>query len=83
MTVSKEIKEAGRRIKERKKRLYIGIMEQFTTEKEQRTNILPVIPLRGKVAFPQVAILFEVGRERTLHAIKRAVQTDSLVFILT
>ena len=57
-------------------------MEHYT-ENERRTNILPVIPLRGKVAFPQVAIMFEVGRERTLNAMKRATHSDSLVFIVT
>ena len=57
-------------------------MEHYT-ENERSTNVLPVIPLRGKVAFPQVAIMFEVGRQRTVNAIKRATQTDSLVFIAT
>lgn len=59
-------------------------MDNYTIENEYKTNILPVIPLRGKVAFPQVAVLFEVGRERTVNAIKRANrETDSLVFIVT
>ncbi len=59
-------------------------MEKYTIENERRTNIFPVIPLRGKVSFPKVSIMFEVGRERTLNAVKRAVDTtDSLVFIAT
>lgn len=37
-----------------------------------RTNILPVIALRGKVAFPHASISFEVGREMTLKAVERA-----------
>ena len=32
----------------------------------------PLIPLRGKVAFPNVNISFEVGRAKTLKAIKHA-----------
>lgn len=48
----------------------------------QRTNILPVIPLRGKVAFPNTSIAFEVGREMTLKAVERAsADADKLVFI--
>ncbi len=47
-----------------------------------RTNILPVIPLRGKVAFPNTNISFEVGREMTLKAVNRAsASADKLVLI--
>ena len=49
-----------------------------------RTNLLPVIPLRGKVAFPLSNITFEVGREMTLKAVEKAsASTDKLVFICT
>ncbi len=49
-----------------------------------RTNVLPVIPLRGKVAFPHTTITFEVGREKTLKAVQRATASeDKLVFICT
>ncbi len=48
----------------------------------KRTNLLPVIPLRGKVAFPNTNIIFEVGREMTLNAVNRAQATeDKLVMI--
>ena len=47
-----------------------------------RTNILSIVPLRGKVAFPGTIISFEVGRDITLKAIERAsAGTDRLVFI--
>ena len=53
-------------------------------EINQTTNILPVIPLRGKVAFPHAPISFEVGRETTLKAVDRATSRgDRLVFICT
>ena len=49
-----------------------------------KTNILPVIPLRGKVAFPHTTVTFEVGREMTLKAVERASQSaDRQVFICT
>ncbi|MBR6703737.1 MAG: endopeptidase La [Clostridia bacterium] len=49
-----------------------------------RTNILPVIPLRGRVAFPNNLISFEAGREMTLKAIERASLTeDKQVLICT
>ena len=59
-------------------------MENYTIKNTQRTNILPVIPLRGKVAFPHTTVTFEVGRETTLTAIQRAnEQADKLVLICT
>ena len=50
----------------------------------KRTNILPVIPLRGRVAFPNNLISFEAGREMTLKAIERAsLSEDKQVLICT
>ena len=50
--------------------------------KEVRTNILPIIPLRGRVAFPHNSITFEVGRAVTMKAIQRASDSaDKLCFI--
>ena len=49
-----------------------------------QTNLLPIVPLRGKVAFPHTTISFEVGRKMTLTAIDRASSSeDRLVFIIT
>jgi len=59
-------------------------MENHDKKNEIRTNLLPVIPLRGKVAFPHVATGFDVGREMTIKAIERAGENgDKLVFICT
>ena len=58
-------------------------MENYTINELQTTNQLPVIPLRGKVAFPHASVSFEVGRTVTLNAIQKAAETDKLVFILT
>ena len=35
------------------------------------TNLFPVVPLRGKVAFPNTNISIEIGRKMTLKAIDR------------
>ncbi len=58
-------------------------MENYTNNENKTTNILPIVPLRGKVAFPHTNISFEVGREITLKAIDRASNGDRLVLILT
>ncbi|MBE7080692.1 MAG: endopeptidase La [Clostridiales bacterium] len=53
-------------------------------EQEMTTNLLPVIPLRGKVVFPHTSITFEAGRKMTLKAIERATSGgDRLIFIIT
>ena len=44
-------------------------------------NIFPIIPLRGKVAFPHTSISFEVGREITLKAVDRSSACERTVFI--
>ncbi len=49
----------------------------------QTTNIYPVVALRGKVAFPRTEIQFEVGREMTVKAVRRALATDRKILILT
>ena len=59
-------------------------MENTNITMENTTNLLPIVPLRGKVAFPHTNISFEVGRKMTLKAIDRATNSgDRLVFILT
>ncbi len=50
---------------------------------ELTMNILPIVPLRGKVAFPHTNISFEVGREMTLNAVNKAAETDRIIFICT
>jgi ATP-dependent Lon protease len=41
---------------------------------------LPVVPLRGTVIFPGLAVPIGIGREATLRAIEAASQSDQLVF---
>ncbi len=58
-------------------------MENYTNKEFRTTNIYPVVPLRGKVAFPHTSISFEVGRDMTVKAIERASATDRTFLILT
>ena len=61
----------------------INTMENYTEKEIKTTNLLPIVPLRGKVAFPHTNISFEVGRDMTLKAIDRASASDRTVLILT
>ena len=51
-------------------------------EKAERLT-LPVIPLRGIVAFPSIPINFELEREFSKNACRAASSHDMLVFLLT
>ncbi len=44
---------------------------------------LPLIPLRDIVVFPGIMVPFVVGREASLNALKRAHETDRLIFLAT
>ncbi len=58
-------------------------MEMNATQEMNTLNIYPVVPLRGKVAFPHGSFSFEVGRETTVKAIERASSTERTLLILT
>jgi len=59
-------------------------MEKIMDKELLRTNILPIVALRGKIAFPRTTISFEVGRAITLKAVERAsASADRTLFICT
>ena len=59
----------------------IQLEEQYKTTNLKK-KALPLVPLRGKVAFPHTSISFEVGRDMTLKAIEQASATaDKYLFI--
>ena len=43
---------------------------------------LPVIPLRGLVPFPGVTIHFDIGREKSVRALDKAMNTNQRVFLV-
>jgi len=49
----------------------------------QKTEILPVVPLRGRVVFPDTTTSFDVGRIVSLTAVKVAAAADSRMFVCT
>ena len=46
---------------------------------EERT--LPLIPLRGMSVFPHMIIHFDVGREKSINALEKAMVDDSLILL--
>ncbi len=56
-------------------------MAKYIEKAEQLT--LPVIAIKGAVAFPSVTLSFEVSDEACIHAAEAAFETDSYVFVCT
>ena len=44
---------------------------------------LPVIPLRGMVAFPSMVLPLFIGRESSINAVESAADSDKLLFLVT
>lgn len=51
--------------------------------KEENMKTLPAVALRGLVVFPGMFIHFDVGREKSMNAFKRAIETDGKIFLVT
>ncbi|MGN1119633.1 MAG: endopeptidase La, partial [Oscillospiraceae bacterium] len=47
------------------------------------TQIMPAITLRGLVVFPSMVLHFDVGRERSVNALKAAAKDDGKIFLVT
>lgn len=43
--------------------------------------ILPLIPLRGLTVFPNMVIYFDVGREKSIEAVEKAMAGDQKIFL--
>lgn len=48
----------------------------------KNTKILPAISLRGLVVFPSMVLHFDVGRERSVNALKAATEDDGHIFLV-
>lgn len=56
-------------------------MSKSTNLPEART--LPVLAVRGIVVFPGMILQFDIGRKKSILAVKAALDTDRLVFVVT
>ncbi len=62
--------------------MFSNPFEDLISQSETKENIpdeLPILPLRGTVAFPFVIIPLSIGVPRSVKLIKAAVQNDSLI----
>ncbi len=51
--------------------------------KEENLKVMPAVALRGLVVFPDMFIHFDVGREKSINALKKAMDTNQEIFLIT
>ena len=49
----------------------------------EKTEVLPLIPLRGITIFPYMVLHFDVGREKSLLALEEAMTNEQRIFLAT
>jgi ATP-dependent Lon protease len=54
-----------------------------TDERAQIPEVLPLIPLRDLIVFPNLVVPLFVGRERSISALEQSMRTDHLVALVT
>lgn len=59
---------------------YFGRIEGGMMNKE-KINI-PVLPLRGVTIFPEMVMHFDVGREKSLAALEKAMKSDEMILVV-
>ena len=50
-----------------------------------KTNelIIPLLPLRGLIVYPTMVLHLDVGREKSIQALEKAMVDDHLIFLAT
>ncbi len=48
---------------------------------EEEALVMPCIPLRGLLVFPNTILHFDVGREKSIKALENAMNNDKLLFV--
>ena len=50
-------------------------------ERREELQVMPLIPLRGLTVYPNMVINFDVGREKSILALERAMMMNQTVFL--
>ena len=46
------------------------------------SNNMPILPLRGLVVYPKQTVHFDVGREKSIKALERAMEQDQVIMLI-
>ncbi|MCY0888895.1 MAG: endopeptidase La [Alicyclobacillaceae bacterium] len=53
----------------------------MATDTPKEANTYPLLPLRGLLVFPSMVLHFDVGREKSIRALERAVVANNLIVL--
>lgn len=59
------------------------ITEELQEESEDGSRVLPMIPLRGLSVFPNMVLHFDIGREKSINALEKAMVMKQQIFLAT
>ena len=48
-----------------------------------KKTILPLLPLRGVIVFPNMVMHLDVGRERSVNALEQAMMEDNKILLVS
>nr|WP_207302893.1 endopeptidase La [Bacilliculturomica massiliensis] len=51
-------------------------------DQERDTQVMPLIPLRGLSVFPSMVLHFDIGREKSIAALEKAMMINQTVFLV-
>lgn len=57
--------------------------EALEEESEDGSRVLPMIPLRGLSVFPSMVLHFDIGREKSINALEKAMIMNQQIFLAT
>ncbi|HLV02223.1 MAG TPA: endopeptidase La [Acidobacteriota bacterium] len=55
----------------------------MTEYQEKKVHTFPMVPIRDVVVFPHMMVPFVIGRESSVMALERALQTDKKIYLAT
>jgi ATP-dependent Lon protease len=59
----------------------ISAEEAMDREGDDGIRVMPMIPLRGLSVFPYMVLHFDIGREKSINAMEKAMVRDQIVFL--
>lgn len=57
--------------------------EELEENNEDGSRVLPMIPLRGLSIFPSMVLHFDIGREKSINALEKAMIMNQQIFLAT
>jgi len=58
-------------------------MKFIGKEEKDKYEVLPLVPLRDVVVFPSMATAILVGRQPSVNAVEKAIETDKILLVVT